>query len=58
MTKRIAATLLWFVAIWMTYGFAAFVLGLPDFGGVVAGAIVATVVWMDPTRRLWVTTRA
>jgi hypothetical protein len=57
MTKRIAATVLWFVAIWMTYGFAAFAIDLPDFGGIIAGAIAATIIWVDPTRRLWVTSR-
>src|SRR4051794_18224916 len=43
---------LWFVSTWMTYGLAAYFLGLPDSGGAVVGALMAAFVFMDPTGQL------
>lgn len=53
MGKRIAATGLWFVAVWMTYGMTAYFAGLPELGGALVGGLAAAVVWIDPTGRLW-----
>jgi len=36
----------------MTYGLAAYFLGLPDSGGAVVGALMAAFVFMDPTGQL------
>ena len=57
MTKRFAAALLWFVAVWMIYGLVEYLIGLPDFGGVLLGAIASALVFMDPTRSIWSTAR-
>ncbi len=58
MAKRITAVALWFVSTWMAYGLVAYVVGLPDGGGVVIGLLTATFVGLDPTNQLWGTTRA
>jgi hypothetical protein len=49
MLRRIGLAALWFVSTWMTYGLAAYFLGLPDSGGAVVGALLAAFVFMDPT---------
>jgi hypothetical protein len=49
MVKRLVTVPLWFISIWMMYGLAAYFLGLPDTGGAILGALVATFVCLDPT---------
>lgn len=58
MAKRITAVALWFVSTWMAYSLVAYVIGLPDGGGIVVGLLAATFVGMDPTKQLWGGTRA
>lgn len=58
MAKRIAAVLLWFVAVWVTYGFVDYAIGLPDAGGVLIAALAAFIVGVDPAKRIWVTSPA
>jgi hypothetical protein len=53
MVKRIAAVPLWFVSIWLTYGLAAYFTGLPESAGAIVGALIAALVFMDPTGVFW-----
>lgn len=53
MLKRILAAPLWFVSIWLMYGLVAYFLGLPDRGGAILGALIAAMVYLDPTGAFW-----
>jgi hypothetical protein len=53
MVKRLVATPLWFVSVWLMYGLVAYFLGLPDTGGAILGALAAGLVCMDPTGAFW-----
>jgi hypothetical protein len=53
MSRRTLAAGLWFVSLWMMYGLVASLAGLPDTGGIIIGALVASTVWLDPTHQIW-----
>ena len=53
MVKRIVAAPLWFVSTWLMYGLVAYVLGIPETGGAIVGALVAALVCLDPTGAFW-----
>ena len=53
MVRRTALAALWFVSTWLAYGLVAYFLGVPDTGGAVIGALIAALVWIDPTGALW-----
>lgn len=53
MDKRLVATPLWFISIWLAYGLVAYFLGISHQGGAVLGALLAAFVWMDPTGAFW-----
>jgi hypothetical protein len=53
MVKRVVVVPLWFVSTWLTYGLVAYVLGVPESGGAVLGALTAGLVFMDPTGVFW-----
>jgi hypothetical protein len=53
MLKRVVAVPLWFISIWFAFGLAVYPLGLPADGGAVLGALLAALVWMDPTGAFW-----
>jgi hypothetical protein len=53
MTKRIAATVLWFIAATYAGSMTALLTGMSDLFGVVVGIIVATFVAWDPAHLIW-----
>jgi hypothetical protein len=52
-TKRITATILWFVTGWMLGAMTAFALGFPGALAPVCGIAAAIFVGMDPARIVW-----
>ena len=52
MVRRISVAALWFISAWMGYQLVAYFLGLPYSGGAVVGALVAALVFLDPTGQL------
>jgi hypothetical protein len=52
-TKRIAATILWFVGGWVLGSMALFALGLSTAIAPAVGLLCAAVVYVDPAGRLW-----
>lgn len=52
-TKRIVATVLWFLTGWMLGSMAAFALDLPTALAPIAGTLVAIFVFADPARLMW-----
>ena len=57
MFKRLVAVPLWFVSIWLTYGLVAYFTGLPENAGAILGALIATLVFLDPTGVFWGATK-
>jgi hypothetical protein len=53
MTKRNLATVLWFLAGWVTAGTVFEMAGLPSDLGAVVGAVVAGAVHWDPAGWIW-----
>ena len=53
MTKRIIATVLWFVAGWWGGSLAVGLLALPTILAFVPGILLAALVWWDPAGVLW-----
>jgi hypothetical protein len=53
MNKRVAATILWFVAGWYGAGLIALALGLPEIIGPIAGFVSATFIGLDPLGIIW-----
>ena len=53
MKVRTLSTVLWFVAGWSATGFVVGVLALPSPLAMVGGIAVATIVWFDPSGRMW-----
>jgi hypothetical protein len=53
MATRMIAIPLWFVSTWLAYGLVAYFLGIPDSGGAVIGALIAGLVYLDPTGAFW-----
>jgi hypothetical protein len=53
MALRIVVASLWFVSSWMTYGLVAYLLGVPDTGGPLFGAVLGVLVFIDPTGQIW-----
>lgn len=58
MSKRIAAAVLWFFALWYLGAFIAFVLGVPDLLGPVLGLAGAALIGGDPLGVIWTRTKA
>lgn len=56
MSKRIAAAVLWFFALWYLGAFIAFVLGVPDLLGPVLGVAGAALIAGDPLGAIWMRT--
>lgn len=56
MSKRIAAAVLWFFALWYLGAFIAFVLGVPDLLGPVLGLAGAALIAGDPLGVIWTRT--
>ena len=52
-TKRIAATILWFVGGWILGSMALFALGLPTAIAPAVGLLFAALVFADPAGLLW-----
>jgi hypothetical protein len=52
-TKRIAATVLWFMTGWMLGAMVSFALGFPVALAPVCGIAAAVFVGLDPMRILW-----
>ena len=53
MWKRALAGLLWFGAVWFGYEIAWSLVGVPRLIGPVVAFAIASVVVMDPGRRVW-----
>lgn len=53
MKKRVLAALLWFYAAWYAWSVFAWMVGLPELLGPVAGAAVAAFIAGDPLGRIW-----
>ena len=53
MNKPIVAAFLWFMAIWLGVGLIGNLVGWPTDIGALLGAVVAAIVWADPTGALW-----
>ena len=52
-TKRIAATILWFVTGWMLGAMAAFALDLPAVLAPTLGILSGILIFTDPARLMW-----
>jgi hypothetical protein len=52
-TKRIAATILWFVGGWILGSMALFALGLPTAIAPAVGLACAALIFADPAGLLW-----
>jgi len=52
-TKRLEATLLWFLAVWALGSEAAAVFGLPAEAAMLLAVLVALAVLIDPAGVLW-----
>jgi hypothetical protein len=57
-TKRIAATLLWFISTWYLGAAATVALGLPTSVALLPAVLLAVTVWVDPAKILWTQRRA
>jgi hypothetical protein len=53
MSKRILTTFLWFNVGWVAGAMATFFVGLPEGLNLALAAILAALVWFDPTHVLW-----
>jgi hypothetical protein len=53
MTKRMAATFLWYAMVWVGYEIAWSVAGVPRIFGPILAASVAVFVTVDPFQRFW-----
>jgi hypothetical protein len=53
MNKRLVATVLWFVSVWLAVGLVGNIVGRPTDVGAILGAVIAAFVWTDPTGALW-----
>jgi hypothetical protein len=53
MNKPLVAAFLWFMAVWLGVGLVGNILGRPTDAGAILGAVIAVVVWADPTGALW-----
>ena len=52
--KRVAATILWFLAGWYLAAVAAWLTGMPPAIAPILAIATAAVIWIDPRKRLWV----
>jgi hypothetical protein len=57
-TKRLEATLLWFLAVWALGSEAAAFLGMPAEAAMLLAVVVALAVLIDPAGLLWTSRQA